>query len=442
MSKKSGARTGALVSVFVIFAAAVLFISPVSRSRAQGGGIAPSTKNAAVIATTAAILKETSDLRELPILHPVKSGAKSRPEIERMIIDNLDEDSTPEDLRHSELAMKKMGLVPMDFKLRPFLINILAEQVAGYYDPKVEEFYLADWIDLDGQKPVMVHELTHALQDQHFNLRRFEKWPKGDSDAELAAHALIEGDATLAMTLYVEKNPWAALALARSLRSSGTSSEQIDHAPRALRESLLFPYEHGYEWAKYLYKQAGWANVSHAFKELPQSTEQILHPEKYLAHKAPVKVSLPEIASTLGAGWKRIDYDVNGEWTYYLILDEYLKSESESKRAAAGWAGDRFALYEGPRHGDLLIAQLTVWDTERDAVEFFDAYTKRTQRRYSDASPLDELGVPGTRGWHTSEGKVTMERRGLRVLILEGVPDRQETARLLRKLWQSSGGSA
>ena len=195
------------------------------------------------------MLKETSELRELSILQAVKSGAQSRSEIERMIVKNLDTDTTPAEMHAAEVLLRVFGLAPQDFAYRPFLIKLLTEQVAGYYDPKAQQFYLADWIELEGQKPVMAHELTHALQDQHFNLKRFEKWPKGDSDAELAAHALIEGDATLAMTLYMAKHPLVALAFIRSLGAQEASSEQFKHAPRALRESLLFPYEAGSDWA-------------------------------------------------------------------------------------------------------------------------------------------------------------------------------------------------
>ena len=410
---------------------------PAMLSRAQSTAVAPANaRNAAIIATTDAVLRETSDLRQLPILHPVKSGAQSRAQIERMIIKNMDEETTPEEMRASELALKKLGLVPADFHLRPFTIKLLTEQVAGYYDPKAQEFYLADWIDLDGQRPVMAHELTHALQDQHFNLRRFEKWPKGDSDAELAAHALIEGDATLAMTLYMARNPLRALAFMKSIESSASSSEQINHAPRALRESLLFPYEQGLSWVTQLYKRGGWSSVSQAFKDLPQSSTQILHPEKYFAHQAPVKITLPDIRSTLGTNWKRIDYDVNGEWSYYLILDEYLKSDAESKRAAAGWSGDRYAVYEGPKAGDIFMAQLSAWDTENDAVEFFDAYAKRTERRYKNATAV-EINLDGpARAWNTNEGAVIMERHGTRVLIIEGVPEKADARDLMKKLWR------
>src|SRR4030095_2351844 len=172
-------------------------------------------KNAAIVATTEAVLKDTSEIRELPILRPVKSGAQSRADIQRMVIRNLDEDTTLAEMHASEIALKKRGLVGADFQYRPFMIKLLTEQVAGYYDPRIQEFFLADWIDLEAQKPVMAHELTHALQDQHFNLRRFQHWPKGDSDAELAAHALIEGDAVLAMTIYMARNPLVALSFRR-----------------------------------------------------------------------------------------------------------------------------------------------------------------------------------------------------------------------------------
>jgi hypothetical protein len=430
----------ALLAVSCLLANSVFVFAPAAASQRQGTGVAStSAKNTAIVATTAAVLKETSELRELPILHPVKSGAQSRAGIERMIIRNLDEQTTPAELHATETLLKKLGMVPADFQYRAFLVKLLTEQVAGYYDPKVQEFFLADWIDLEGQKPVMAHELTHALQDQHFNLRRFEHWPKGDSDAELAAHALIEGDATLAMTIYMAKNPLVGLAFIRAFGSSSSSSEQFKQAPRVLRESLVFPYQEGLEWATTVYKRGGWSSVSHAFTELPQSTEQILHPEKYFAHEAPVKVNLPDVRGLLGSRWKRIDYDVSGEWSYYLILDQFLNSQGESKRAAAGWGGDRYEIYEGSQPGDVFIAQLAVWDTENDAREFFDAYTKRTRLRYENAKAKEiasQPAQPDRRQWSTTEGGVAVELRGKRVLVVEGVPANTNADRLMKTLWQ------
>ncbi|HEV2913802.1 MAG TPA: hypothetical protein VGX92_11040 [Pyrinomonadaceae bacterium] len=441
MSKKIRLLTAGLLASLAM--TALMLSGPAALGvRAQGGAVAPTNaKSAAVAAATTAVLQETSEIRKLAVLRPVKSGAQSRAEIERMIMKNLDEDTTPEEMHAAEAALKKLGLVPRDFQYRPFIVSLLTEQVAGYYDPKAQEFYLADWIDVDGQKPVIAHELTHALQDQHFNLRRFEKWPKGDSDAELAAHALVEGDATLAMQFYIGRNPLRAIAMLRSIEASGSSSEQIDKAPRALRESLLFPYEKGLTWVTSLFKRGGWERVSQAFTDLPQSTEQVMHVEKYFSREAPVKMNLPDIASALGQGWKRIDYDVNGEWSFYLILDEYLKAATESERAAGGWGGDRYAVYESRNGGEIVISQITSWDTEKDALEFFDAYAKRTARRYPGATPTETADdqTSSIRGWRTAgEGTVVLERRGARVLILEGLPEKANARALLQTIWQKS----
>lgn len=443
-------RTGAASLVAVALAASFWTTgappasAQVASPQSPTSAAAVNPRSASVMAATAEVLKETGEVRQLEILRPVKSGAQSRAEIERMLVRNLDKQSTPAELHASDLALKKLGLVPADFVMRAFLIALLTEQVAGYYEPETQEFYLADWIDLDGQQPVMAHELTHALQDQHFNLRRFEKWPKGDSDAELAAHALIEGDATLVMTFYVMRDLKRIAAMMKSIKAETGSSEKIERAPRALRESLLFPYKQGIDWASQVYKRGGWPLISAAYKDLPQSTEQILHPEKYFAREAPVKVNLPELAPLLGKGWTRLDTDVNGEWSYFQILDEFLRSERESQQAAAGWGGDRFALYENRATGQVLLAQLTVWDTEADAAEFFDAYVKRTGRRYTDAIADTRASVPTQtrRVWRTtSEGTVVLERQGARVAILEGVPQKAEVKALLNKVLANTSAS-
>jgi len=454
------------VPIFLSFLA--VFIVPLGlagsaqRVPQQSATTTSGARNAALIAATVDVLKETSGIRQLSILRPVQSSTQSRAEIERTLIKNLDEDMTAAQAHASEVALRKLGLAPADFQYRALMIRLLTEQVAGYYDPKTQQFHLADWIDLDGQKPIMAHELTHALQDQHFNLLRFEHWPKGDSDAELAAHALIEGDATLAMALYVANNPLRALAFLKSLGSTGLPSEELDKAPRALRETLLFPYQDGQKWVSGLYRQGGWDRVSKAFTELPQSTEQILHAEKYFAHEPPVRVTLPDVAPVLdrrssseirgrtsevsqdlptarSPAWKRLDSDVDGEWGFYLILDQFLKSPAESRRAAAGWGGDRFALYEGPR-GEAMLVSLSVWDTESDAHEFFDAYVKRTELRYPDAASTEPAvnaqSAAFSKSFSTSECVVSMEVRGGRLLILEGVPSGADIKGLKATLWR------
>ena len=433
----------------------------VSHGGQQTAATNAAARNAALVAATQEVLKETSDLRQLSIVRAVQSSTQSRSEIERAVVKNLDEDISPADMHAAEVTLKKLGLAPPDFQYRALMTRLLTEQVAGYYEPKTRQFHLADWIDIDGQKPIMAHELTHALQDQHFDLRRFEHWPKGDSDAELATHALIEGDATLAMVLYVSSNPMRALSFFKSLGAKGVDTKELDQAPRVLRESLLFPYQEGLNWTRELQKRGGWSEVSKAFQTLPQSTEQIMHPEKYFAHEAPVKVTLPDITSLLNSAsqsdkrseppavaggpkrstvtWKRLAYDVNGEWGTYLLLDQFLKSPTESHRAAAGWAGDRYAVYESST-GQVVYASVSVWDTDNDAREFFEAYGKRTDLWYQipvaalmAVPPTEKLA---TRTWNTNDGNVTTKLDGRRIIIIEGYPATLTAQRLISALSQ------
>jgi hypothetical protein len=423
----------------------------------QTAATTAAARNAALIAATQEVLKETSEMRQLAILRPVQSSTQSRAEIERAVMKNLDEEITPADMHAAEVTLKKLGLAPPEFQYRELMIRLLTEQVAGYYEPKTRQFHLADWIDIDGQKPIIAHELTHALQDQHFNLRRFDHWPKGDSDAELAAHALIEGDATMTMAMYVASNPFRALSFLKSMGAMSIATDELDKAPRALRETLLFPYQEGMNWTRALYKQGGWSDVSKAFTTLPQSTEQILHADKYFAHEAPVKVMVPDITGLLNTAalksvppavaggsppqpsWKRLASDVNGEWGFYLILDQFLKSPAESRRAAAGWAGDRTAVYENTK-GEILYISLSTWDTENDAREFFDAYVKRTQLRYPTAinSSDAQRGAPGLQAFRTPEGVIAIELRGSRVTIAEGVDSEPGIDALLKAFRQAN----
>jgi hypothetical protein len=430
------------LGVFALLVAPGLFQSSAQPAPQRPATATAAARNAALIAATGEVLKETSELRQLSIIKSVPSSTQSRDEIQRAVIKNLDEGTSVTELHASEVFFKKLGLVPADFHYRDLMVRLLTEQVAGYYEPKTQQFYLADWIDVDGQRPVMAHELTHALQDQHFNLRRFDKWPKGDSDAELAAHSLIEGDATLAMVLYIANNPLRAMTFLKAIGTMAGASEELNKSPRAIRESLLFPYQEGLNWTRELYRRGGWKEVSDAFATLPQSTEQILHPEKYFAHEAPVKMVTPDLTvmlkasekksevrgqqsvppasaggSNTGSTWKRIASDVNGEWGLYLILDQFLKSPTESHRAAAGWGGDQFDLYENAA-GEVVYISLSAWDSQNDAREFFDAYVKKLSLEYPSAGQQRDPDTDRV-SFKTGDGQVLVVSNGLRVITIE-----------------------
>jgi hypothetical protein len=255
--------------------------------------------------------------------------------------------------------------------------------------------------------------------------------------------------------------------------ATGIATDELDKAPRALRETLLFPYQEGLNWTRNVFRQGGWNSVSQAFKTLPQSTEQILHPSKYFVHEAPVKIALPDLVPQLNsripkkaelrsqktvdgsvlassvltpktpppASWKRIASDVNGEWGFYLILDQLIRMPQESRRAAAGWAGDHYDVYEGPQ-GEVLYVSVSTWDTPQDAREFFDAYMKRLQLRYPDIVSA-EARVNGrltslAQMFNTPEGRVAIQMQGSRVIVCEGIPDTLNAARLVNMLRSAS----
>lgn len=432
---------------FTIVAALVLALSLLagSASIAYQGAASIARRDADALTTAEEVLKSISRLRSLEIKSPVKSGLKTRDQIEEAVIRDLDENITPEEFDATRKTLIKLGLIPATFQLRDYVVKLLREQVAGFYEPKSREFYLAAWLPVSEQKTVIAHELVHALQDQHFNLRRFENWPKGESDAEQAAHGLVEGDATLVMFQYAAEQEGGKLDVTRlaSLtnmllqQAAAEDSERypvLAGAPAVLRETLQFPYVYGVGFAQELLKRKGWAGLNEAYSDLPTSTEQIVHPERFLTRDRPVRINIPALDSVLGQGWRRVDDDVNGEIGYRIILAELIPKR-RAEGAAAGWGGDRYCLYENASTGALLITQFTSWDSRADAVEFFNAYCARTEKRYKSARLIGPLS--GHRVYDTEEGFVGVEMRGADVVIVEGALDREQLARLASAVWQS-----
>jgi len=404
----------------------------------------PSAKTAEVIAATNEILDEVSKMRGLKILRPVKSGVKSRSEIEQEVIRNFEESFKPEEIETINKNLIAYGLVSKDFNYRNFMVKLMTEQVAGFYRPKSKELFLADWNELGQQRTIMAHELVHALQDQHFDLRRFESWPRGDGDREAAIHALIEGDATGVMYNYLLKpnsditklpniSSFSDLTLAQAEKEG---QKVLLSAPAAIRESLIFPYVYGAGFVQELVKRRGWDGVSRAFTDLPQSTEQIIHFEKYSAREQPVKIKLSDISSVLGTGWKRIDADVNGEFGYYLILSQFIDKQT-ARKAAAGWGGDQSTLYENSNKRQLLLAHLSAWDNATEAAEFFKAYADRILKRYPGITERN-LSSANERSFETPDGETFMQLREKSVLIIEGLPAEysKELENILNALWK------
>jgi hypothetical protein len=431
-------RPGLAVALII----AVLFSTSAAFVSRQAKLATPDTSS---LNATGDVLKDVSRIRHLDILQPVKSGAKSHDEIEQSVIHDLDESTTPEEFDATSKTLIKLGMIPKGFHLREYVIKLLREQVAGYYEPKTKIFYLASWLPISEQKTVMAHELTHALQDQHFNLRRFEHWPKGDSDAELAAHALMEGEATAVMLEYSAEKDGYNLDLAKVPSLTERMLEQdtgddpakypvLSGAPMVLKENLQFPYVYGVGFVQGILKSNSWSQLDECYKHLPTSTKQIMHPNRYLQHDNPVKIQIADLGPALGKGWKRADEDVNGEFGCMILLAQFI-SKMSARAAADGWSGDRYALYENPATGSSILAQYSTWETAKDAREFFEAYADRSESRYS--AQRSDNSQPDNCQIKTSEGLVYIGLRDKDVIVIEGASDPQQMASLTELLWKS-----
>ena len=413
--------------------ALALVICPAHRAKGEERKASPnssalSTQEAQKLADN--VLRETSAVRGLPIRKRVPCGVQSPAQIAAMLKKSMDRNIASNEVVAAGLYLKQLKLAPADFDLPAYYLKMMNEQLAGYYDTRTQKFHTTSRVDRLQLQTVMAHELTHALQDQHFGLSKLEKWPKHDSDARLAMQALVEGDATLAMTQYTARNPLRALALLASGVMSHNSSQAFMAAPSVLQESLTFPYVKGMSFASALHARGGWPQVNAAFRNLPASSEQILHPEKYFIREAPTKVTHKDLTPALGKGWKLLDHDVNGEFGLQIILQEHLKDLYTSAEAAAGWAGDRYAIYQGP-NGATLISQVTLWDNETEAQQFTQAYIRTTNLRTKSKPSYQK----GALLWQSGSAITWLQRRGKKAIILEGKHLKQTPAKLAARLW-------
>ncbi len=258
------------------------------------------------------------------------------------------------------VAMAAMGLLPPGLDLEKTYLALLGEQIGAFYDQHTRELFTFSGHPLTNaqNRVILAHELTHALQDQHFDLGRLPLENRDNDDRALAASALIEGDATLAMNQYMLGDLSAASIKDSLAGALSTDVTQLVAAPRFLRETLLFPYLHGLAFCQTLYESGGWPALAAAYAQPPSSTAEILHPERYLS-EPPVAVALPE-GPVLGKA--PLGVNVLGEFGARQVFAAWLHDDPRAIAAAGGWRGDRYAVYGDAR------ANSYIWRTVcRDA---------------------------------------------------------------------------
>ncbi len=374
--------------------------------------------------------------------------------------------------------LKKFGLLPRDFDLSNFLVAMLREQVAGYYDVKTKTVNLLNWLDVEQQNPVLAHELTHALQDQSFDI---EKWMKGsaehadnkngdpspsdiENDEEISARqAVVEGQAMVVMLDYslaptgksLLNSPQIAEALKQGMLVGAADSPKFRDAPIFLKEELTFPYRYGLDFTAALL-QAGGKELAYAgaFQNPPKTTREIMEPQTYLAHEKLEPMKMIDMDKDF-KGYEAFDIGAMGEFDVDVLVEQYA-GRDEATAIYPEWRGGYY--YAGKAKGDksaersksdksdksksdpsapIAVLYVSRWSSPAKAAEFAADYAKSLAQRYKkrqglaadgkvaeDAPPPDSWRtMRGRHAWLTEEGVVLIEVRGAEILISESLDD-------------------
>jgi hypothetical protein len=382
----------------------------------------PKANTAEFAAAADEVLQQVSEITGLKQLTPVKKTLRSRDEIRAYVLREMDDEKNPAERYAEARSAEAFGLIPKGFALDDFMVDLLTEQIAGLYDPKAREFYIADWIPVDDQRMVMAHELTHALQDQHFQIEEWVKAARPNDDAELARESVLEGSAMAAMIDYLLKGTGHSVedlpAIDPSLFAGDMSkSPKLQEAPQFLKDAMIFPYFGGLTFSTAILKPAGWSGLSAVFSRPPVSTQQIMHPALYKSGKAPTSITLPSFQKLLGSDWTKLDENVMGEFGWLEILKQFL-GEGKAKPLAAAWDGDRYALYEQKQTKRMILIARLHLDSEEHAGRFFGEYSEALEKKHD--ARQNESRLPNFLSFDTPDGGVFLRCVGTQCISVEG----------------------
>jgi hypothetical protein len=320
----------------------------------------------------AEIEAQVTQLRGITATKPVERGVFDKPGLCAYITSSFEKENPAELVRDTEALYKALALMPQGESLQDLYIELLTSQVAGLYDDETKKMYVVTSTGEIGpaEKITYAHEYTHALQDQQFTLRDLMGDAKDQGDRSLARSTLVEGDATLLMSLWAQQH-MTPQELTEAATSVDPASEAIlARMPAILKDALLFPYTSGLTMTLGAFQQAGgYGGVDGLYANPPDTTEQVIHPEKLAAREPAVTVAFPDdFPGSLGEGWTIALQDTLGEFQLQTLLSDAAKS-TDANTAATGWGGDRVAWVTGPDGANAAVLD-TRWDTDADAAEF------------------------------------------------------------------------
>jgi Spy/CpxP family protein refolding chaperone len=394
----------------------------------------------------------------LPIKSTVKRQMTTRAAVEAYLEKKFNEDESAKRLQRDEIVLKKFGLLDRDFELKPFLLALLKEQIEAYYDSKTKTVNLLDWVDPDEQKPVMAHELTHALQDQHSDL---EKWDDqtpddvstnaaGDEDhlakdeIDTARDAVAEGQATAVMFDYILKPLGKSLIkdpevldIVKAQMNSSTDSPVMARAPLLLSESLLFPYREGLSFEQDVWMDQGQpAAFAGALDRPPTSSWEIINPRVYEEKRIPAIPLLPDIHPLVDSLYRPYDIGQIGELDVHIIT-ELFGGDASARDMTPAWDGGLYWAGQlrstaTPAELDstksLALFYLSAWKSADSAQTFAKLYANNLGRKYASVQNVSVSGAtPAGDGsveqvFSTNEGPVVITTRGKMVFVAESFP--------------------
>jgi hypothetical protein len=379
--------------------------------------------------------------------------------VESYLEEKFNEDESAKRLERDEIVLKKFGLLDHDFELKPFLLALLKEQIEAYYDSKTKTVNMLDWVDADEQKPVLAHELTHALQDQHSDLDKWNDQTPDDvstnaagdkehlakDEMDTARDAVAEGQATAVMMDYILKPMGKSLVknpeVLDALKDRMTASEDspvMARAPLLLSESMLFPYREGLSFEQDVWMDEGQAAAfAGTLDRPPTSSWEVINPREYEKQHVPAVPLLPDIHPLVDSLYRPYDIGQVGQLDLH-ILAELFGGDGAASDLTPAWNGGLYwagqlrsakTAAEQNNTNSLALLYLSVWKNDASARAFAKLYAGDLARKYSSvrqvsaaaASTEAETGAV-EQSFSTSEGPVVITTRGKLVFIAESFP--------------------
>ena len=343
---------------------------------------------------------------------PVKIVVTTKAEVREFLVQLLDEEYPGDELERQGRCYVALGFLPSGYDIRQGLIDLYHEQAGAFYDPRTKAYYSI--IDLPKEMKVPViervlvaHELTHALQDRVTDMMALQEVAKEDTDAGYANSAAMEGMASVSMMVAVQgvklemlNKLGGLMRMSMAAADNDPNMQVFANAPFYMRELLISPYAEGADFVLAYLKANPEAKLVGLFERLPDSSEQILHYDKYAEIDKPTKIDLSGVDGVLPEGWQKFYSNTIGEFDIRVLCQMFEQTKENAVEIAAGWDGLRFSGYNNAED-ELLVVATSIWDSEADAEEF-------------------EAGIAKLYGEIYGEQGFSVGRQGVRVSLIVG----------------------